>query len=113
MHEPRDMPVTGWLLLEGKPRSWGPFDAGPFKDEFPLDKVTIKGVYQNKPQCASNQITMKVEFEVNEANFLQGVATLKAKVPAPAPDVAEIQATVEVPVRGRKKSAAASVVSKP
>jgi hypothetical protein len=103
--------VEAWLVLKSTRSSWGAtYGSGPYKGQTQVAGIKVARVTQSKPALSENEVATKIEFDVDEGWFLDGSATIKAAIPAPPQGTTEIQATVDMPVRGRAKSPAASVI---
>ena len=111
------MKVEAWLVLEGERQQYGgTYPQGhPYEGQRRIGTIKIKGTYQSKPNLTQEQIAFKIELDVDEGWFLdQGSPTIKAGLPAPPPDMAQdIPVTVDMPIKPRGKSSAASVVQRP
>ena len=104
------MKVEAWLVLKSK-AAWGVYpDSSPYAGQNRIGGARVVKTTANKPNLAEDEIAFKVEIDVDESWFLEGTATIKAAVPAQPQATAEIQATVDMPVKGRAKSAAAAVI---
>lgn len=103
-------PVEAWLVMKSK-KGYGTYPTtSPWAGQQRIDGARIVKVTANKPVLDGDEIAFKIVVDVDESWFLEGTATIKAQVPAQPQATADIQATVDMPVRGRAKSAAASVV---
>lgn len=105
------MKVEAWLVLKAKRSVYAAYPVhSPYAGQHRVDGARVVKVAQNKPALEDDSIAFKVEIDVDESWFLEGTATIKATVPAQPQQTAEIQATVDMPVKGRAKSPAASVI---
>lgn len=108
------MKVECWLVVKAKPQQYGQthYPTGhPYAGQRKIGEVKATRIAQNKPSVGDDEVTFKVEFDVDEGWFLEGIAKIVAQIPAPPTNSGQdIQATVELPVKGRAKSAAAAVV---
>lgn len=105
------MKVEGWLVLKGRRSGYGVYPSGsPWHGQKKIEGARIVRVAVNKPNLGEDEIAFKIDVDVDESWFLEGTATIKATVPAQPAATAEIQANVDIPIKGRAKSAAASVI---
>lgn len=109
------MKVEAWLVVKAKRNPWNQTYPGahPYHGQVRIEGAKVVKVAQNKPALEDDSIAFKVEIDVDESWFLEGTATIKAIVPAPPQSTADIQATVDMPVKGRAPSAAAAIVRHP
>lgn len=104
------MNVECWLVMKAK-SGYGSYPPGtPWAGQQRINGARVTKVTANKPTLAEDEIAFKVEIDVDESWFLEGTATIKAQVPAQPAQTAAIQAQVDLPVKGRAKSAAAAVI---
>jgi hypothetical protein len=107
------MKVEAWLVLKAK-SGYGTYPpSSPYAGQTRINGARVVKVAVNKPTLADDEITFKIEIDVDESWFLEGTATIKATVPAQPASSSDIQATVDMPVRGRAQSPAAAVVRHP
>lgn len=107
------MKVEAWLVLKAKP-GWGTYPpASPWAGQKRLDGARVVKTTANKPTLSEDEICFKIDIDVDESWFLEGTATIRATVPAQPTQTAVIPATVDMPIKGRAKSPAASVVHRP
>ena len=105
------MKVEAWLVLRAKRSSWQTYKApSPFTGQPKVEGATVKRVTVNKPTLDADEIAFRVDMDVDESWFLEGTATIKATVPAQPQATAEIQAHVDMPVKGKAPSPAAQII---
>jgi hypothetical protein len=103
--------VEAWLVLKAKRSSWQSYPAAsPYHGQQKIEGARVVKIAVNKPTLDGDEIAFKLDVDVDESWFLEGTATIKAQVPAQPQANAEIQAVVDMPVKGRAKSAAAAVI---
>lgn len=107
------MKIEAWMVLKAKP-SYGVYPAGsPWAGQKKIGGARVVRTTVSKPTLDTDEIAFKIELDVDESWFLEGTATIQASVPAQPAQSAVIPATVDMPIKGRGKSAAASVVQRP
>lgn len=106
------MKVEAWLVMACIRSTYKTYQNGPYQGQNQVLSVKATGLRQSKPSLGSGEIAFKVEFDVDESWFLDGIATIKATVPPVSPSN-DIQATVDIPVKPRAKSPAAARVQHP
>ena len=106
--------LKGWIVVKAKEGYGTYLSPSPYagqqriKEDLQFVKFTV-----SKPSVNTDEVAFQYEMEVDESWFLESPAQIKASV-GPAPTAAQsITATVDMPVRGRGKSAAASVIKNP
>lgn len=106
------MKVEAWVVVKATRNGFMKYPPGtPFAGQPKIDRLRLHRVAQNKPATSEDEIAFKVEFDVDEAWFLEGTARITASIPAPPPDLNDIPASVDLPVKPRAKSAAAAVLN--
>ena len=106
------MKVEAWLVVKAKRDPWNqtyPY-GHPYHGQVRVEGAKVVKVAQNKPALEDDSIAFKVEIDVDSSWFLEGTATIKAQVPAPPQSAQEIQATVDLPVKGKAPSPAAQII---
>lgn len=110
MNEPKSQKVEAWVVCKARANGYGVYQTGPYRGEARVGTITVSKTTQTKPATADNEIAFKIELDVHESWFLNGTATIKVALPERAADEQEMTAVVEMPVKGRGKSAAAAVI---
>lgn len=108
------MKVETWLVVKGN-RSLHAYypPNSPYSGQKKVTNARVVKSTVNKPSLNDDEICFRIELDLDESWFLDGTATIKAVVPDPQPQQAVVQASVDIPVKGRARSAAASVVQRP
>lgn len=106
------MKAEGWLILKAKRSSYGKYPSGhPYEGQQRIDSVRTSRVTVSKPaQLDADEIAVKIDFDVDEGWFLNGVATIQATIPAPPQQSQAIAANVQLPVKPKGPSPAAAVI---
>lgn len=109
---PQSRKVECWLVMKGIGSAYAHYSPGsPYSGQPVIENIRVVRVTAKRPTLNADEIVFKMEVDVDESWFLDGAATIKAALPAPSAATSEIQATVDLPIRARSKSAAASVLN--
>ena len=106
------MIAKAWLVVKATRSQFNVYTTGPHYGQPRVNSMKITKVTQSKPSVAEDELAFQVEIDLDESWFLDGTATIKASVPARQPSQ-DIQATVDMPVKGRAPSPAAGIVRHP
>ena len=106
------MKVEAWLVVKAKRGgTYNTYPSGsPYRGQQKVTGGRVVKIAQNKPSLQEDEIAFELELDVDESWFLEGTATIQATIPAAPQNTAVIPATVNMPIKGRAKSAAAQQI---
>lgn len=105
--------VEAWLIMRGTESNYSTvYGDGPYKNQKPIGKVTIVQMTVGKPSLKEDEIAFRLDIDIDADIFLDPTGTISVKIdnPAGTAGAANIAAQVDLPIRGRAKSAAAQSI---